>query len=377
MLDVAIVTPRYPPHSEGGGEKSAQLLATGLADAERVDTVTVFSFDGRERVMKDGVRVVRLGTVSSTVTELQNLVAGNRLRHRLSEFDIVHGYNMELHPALGFLSNRYEVPSVATLNSYHFFPASVSNTTSTGLEHLYELVGQPTTGRVLRQYMKRIDAFIALSQAIETIYRENGFSSCRIDHIPNMIDPGFEVPEKEASTSSSDVCTLLYVGTLTENKGVKYLVEALAVLPDEYTLRIVGSGGCEAQLRELIRERDLTDRVMFRGWVPYDEVVGEYASADVFVHPGIWPEPLNRTVLEAMQVGLPVVCTDIGGPPEVLPAEELLCEPENARSLASTIERARNLEGDVGGQNREYVASNHVPSEVVPQIIDLYESVTE
>jgi len=40
-----------------------------------------------------------------------------------------------------------------------------------------------------------------------------------------------------------------------------------------------------------------------------------YAAADLFVHPGLWPEPFGRTIIEAMQHELPVIYSDVGGPP--------------------------------------------------------------
>lgn len=373
-LRVGMVTPRYPPVSTGGGQRSAELLATHLAEADAVDGVTVFSFDGAENTVRDGVTVRRLGAVSSTVTELQNLAALRKLRGRLAGFDVVHAYNMELHPLVGYLSTREGVPSVGTLNSYHFFRSSVTNTTPDPLERLYEAVGYPTTGRLLRRYMKRIDVFVALSDAIRSVYRRHGFGDCRFERIPNMLDPAFEVPERSGETQAGtgEGCELLYVGSLTENKGVVYLVRALERLPSEYRLRLVGEGPREGTLRETARELGVADRVEFSGRVPYERVGAAYARADLFVHPGIWPEPLNRTVFEAMQAGLPVVCTDIGGPPEVVRDERFLCPPGDPAALAATIERTRATEGDIGARNRRYIRDNHSPETIVSEMVALY-----
>lgn len=372
MLDVAVVTPRYPPVSSGGGETSAKLLATQLAASDRVDDVVVFSFDGTETERRDGVTVTRLGSVPPTVTEYQNLQAAWRLRNRLESFDVVHSYNMELHPTVGFLSKHSDLTAVATLNSYHFFPAAVTNTTPRPIERLYETVGHPTTGRVMRHYMRNIDAFVALSRAIREIYEQRGFGNCRIEHIPNMIDPDFE----SVSDVSTDGYSLLYVGSLTENKGVKHLVEAVSMLPDPYYLRIIGTGPREELLRKLAAECGVSDRIEFSSRVSYDEIGAAYAEADVFVHPGIWPEPLNRTVMEAMQSGLPVVCTDIGGPPEVIPNAELLCEPANPSALADAIETAREFRDVVGERNRTHIQERYAPSVIVPQIVNLYETLS-
>lgn len=371
-MRVAVVTPRYPPASTGGGELSTKLLATQLGDAEAVEEVAVFSFDGSGSETVDGVAVHRLGSPSSLVTEYQNLAAYRRLSGRLGAFDVVHAYNMELHPVVGYLSEAEGFPSVATLNSYHFFPKSVTNVRSTGLERLYELLGHPTTGRVLLHLMKKIDAFVALSDAIRRIYRSRGFEDARMELIPNMIDPAFDPPE----SGRDDDRSLLYVGSLTPNKGVGYLVEAMALLPEDYRLRIAGDGEQRAELESLATDAGVADRIEFLGRVPYEDVPDLYAAAGVFVHPGVWPEPLNRTVMEAMQAGLPVVCTDVGGPPEIIPDEELLCPPGEPQALASAIERAVDRAPAVGERNRAHVLEHHSPDVIVPRILELYSELT-
>lgn len=370
-MDVGIVTPRYPPVSGGGGEVSVQLLATQLQNHDQINNVVVYSFDGHSTQTVNGVQVKRLGTPSTFLTEYLNANAWFRLRGRLTDFDVVHAYNMELHPVVGFLSHREEFPSVATLNSYHYFPKSVINVTPSPLEYAYEMLGYPTTGRILRSYVKRIDVLVALSESVRDIYYENSFSGCQIEHITNMLDPSFEVPNVD---DGHDGFRLLYVGSLTRNKGVRYLIKAMASVPDAVHLRVVGDGDCTTSLKELAQEAGVQSRVEFFGPLPYDEIPRQYALADAFVHPGVWPEPLNRTVLEAMQAGLPIVCTDVGGPPEVVPDEELLCPPADSSGLAAAIERAmEKSSGITAEETRRYVRANHHPSVVVPQLVELYD----
>jgi len=369
-MRVGVVTPRYPPTFEGGGEASAELLATQLRTSDRVDDVVVFSFDGSNTEVRDGVEVRRLRNVSSTVTELQNVTAYRLLSSRVDEFDVLHAYNMELHPAVAALSERRPPTSVATLNSYHFLPKSVSNTTPGPVERLYELVGHPTTGRVMMRCMNRMDAFVAISSAVRDVYADHGIDPDRTEVIPNMIDPSFSVPDGDTGAGTR----LLYVGELSKRKGVGDLVRALSTLPSTYELRIVGDGPRAPDLRQLARTLGVDDRVEFTGQVPYERVQEQYAQADVFVHPGVWPEPFGRTVLEAMQAGLPVVCTDVGGPADIVREQELRCPPEDPDALAAAI-RTAAADDAVGERNRTYVAEEFSPSSVVARIVDVYERV--
>jgi starch synthase len=376
-MHVCLVTPRYPPTAVGGGEISARIRAETLRTHPRVDELVVLSFDGTEEETHNGVPVRRLGNPDTLLTEWQNLRAYPTLRNAIAEFDIVHAYNMELHPAVGLASDRTDVPAVGSLNSYHFFKQAVNNVEPGTAERLYELFGYPTTGRILRRLIRRLDAFLVPSDAVKRIYEEHGFADQRIETVGNIADPEFEPADSAAGaeTAPDDGCSLLYVGQLTSNKGVRHLIESLVHLDGEYHLRVVGDGPELSTLRAVASEHGVESRTEFVGRVPYEQVKSFYATADVFVHPGVWPEPFNRTLLEAMQSGLPAVCTDIGGPPEVIPQSELLCEPKNPESLADAIERACTDQDRFGTENREHVVGNYMPESIVPRIVELYEEV--
>ncbi len=368
-MHIAIVTPRYPPTFAGGGEKSAELLASKLVQTDRIDSIVVYSFDGVGHSCINGVAVNRLGSISPVVTEYQNLVAFPKLRSQLPQFDIVHAYNMELHPVVGYLAGKDQITSVATLNSYHFLPKSVTNTQPGHLERLYELLGYPTTGRILLRYVKQNDQFIALSRAVADIYEDHGFPENKIEIIPNMFDPSFETPER---TTHTNRFRLLYVGSLAPNKGVAYLVRAMANLPSDFELRIVGPGDQATTLESLADEYGVGDRTEICGKVPYDQVKQEYANADLFVHPGVWPEPFGRTILEAMQAGLPVVCTNIGAPPEIVPDKQLVCEPADPDSLAEAIQRGQKKILQDCTCNPCDVLESYSPETIASRIVDLY-----
>lgn len=372
-MHVGVVTPRYPPSVSGGGEVSVQMLAEQLHGDRRVDSVTVLSFDGWKTETVDGVDVVRLGDVSPTLTEWQNLRAYRRLKRNVAQrdIDIIHAYNMELHPAVGRLGSKTGIETVATLNSYHFFPKSVANTPSSWLERVYELIGYPTTGQILRQFMSRIDTFVALSSTIERIYIDHGLSPEQIEIIPNMYDPSFSVPSVEAD--SDGPVRLLNVGSLTEIKGVRYLVEAMPELSAEFELRVVGDGPQLSEMKALSRELGVEESISFSGHIPYEQIPAEYARADIFVHPGVWPEPFSRTVVEAMQAGLPVVSTEVGGHTDVIQDSELLCRSKDPEALADGIERAADDRAQYGQRNQEYVTEHLAPSSVIERIVDLYE----
>lgn len=369
-MRVGIVTPRFPPTISGGGEISVKLLVEQLVD--RGHDVQVFSFDGGERTDVNGFNVHRFRGIPRGILEIANgyaLFELWRARDSVASLDVMHAYSVTLNPAVGRVSSSLDVPSIATLNTYDLLPKAAFGVNANPPRRLYELLAMPTTGRFLRREVKRIDRFITLSHASRQVYRENSFDDICIDVVPNMVDPEFEPIDV---TKSRQGYNLLFVGSLIKEKGVSYLVRALTELPADVSLRIVGSGKEEGSLRALAVNLGVRSRIEFRGRIPYEEVYREYSSADCFVHPGVWPEPFGRTILEAMQTGLPVVTTAVGGPAELVPQEELQCSPRDPDALADAIKISRTRP-DVGEENREYVLKHFSPDTVVPQLCDVYD----
>jgi glycosyltransferase involved in cell wall biosynthesis len=136
---------------------------------------------------------------------------------------------------------------------------------------------------------------------------------------------------------------LLYVGRLDPRKGVDTAVEALALLPAEAQLEIIGGWDSaeETRLRALAGDRGVADRVRFAGQRSKDEIADAYAAADAVVFPVRWEEPWGLVPLEAMARSRPVVATGRGGSADYLRDGEncLLFEAGDAASLATALRR--------------------------------------
>jgi glycosyltransferase involved in cell wall biosynthesis len=136
---------------------------------------------------------------------------------------------------------------------------------------------------------------------------------------------------------------LLYVGRLDERKGVDTAVDALALLPADTTLTIVGSGDPSERprLERHAEAAGVADRVVFAGSRDSDGLAAAYAAADVVVFPVRWDEPWGLVPLESMAVGRPVVATGRGGSAEYLRDGDnaLLFEAGDATGLAAAVRR--------------------------------------
>lgn len=176
-----------------------------------------------------------------------------------------------------------------------------------------------------------------------------------------------------------DAFTLLFLGSLNNEKGLFDLIEAVALLKDDYPLlrlEIGGSNG-EKSLWEAVSRKNLEDRIKLNGWITGDAKDALMRRATLFVLPSYY-EGLPMCVLESMANDLPVVASDVGGTSDIITSgyngilikpgdipgiasaiRELLAQPEQRRTMA---ENARNT-----------IIQKFSAPVVIPQIEALYE----
>jgi len=140
---------------------------------------------------------------------------------------------------------------------------------------------------------------------------------------------------------------LLYVGRLSERKGVLVAVEALRLLlagGADVRLDLVGDAFTEhaafaARLRERLDDPALAGRTTVHGFAA--DVWGHLAAADVLLVPSVLPEPFGNTAVEGVLAARPVVASDTGGLPEAVGdvASARLVPAGDAAALAEAVRR--------------------------------------
>jgi len=155
---------------------------------------------------------------------------------------------------------------------------------------------------------------------------------------------------------------VLFVGRISEQKGIFPLLEAARALPDDVSLVLCASSPDTPELAARL-EAAVAGRSRVR-WInamlPVAEVVQLYSHASVFVCPSIY-EPFGLINLEAMACGTPVVASRVGGIPEVVVDGETgwLVPPGDPTALAEALRvaladpaRARRM-GEAGRRRVE------------------------
>lgn len=133
---------------------------------------------------------------------------------------------------------------------------------------------------------------------------------------------------------------LFTAARLTAWKGVDYLIDALARVPDVH-LVIAGDGPQYGTLQQRAAERQLADRVIFLGKLPHDQLAIYLRAADYLIlYSGY--EGLSHTILEALYAGTPVIASQRGGNPEIVRDGDngLLVKHPDLEALVSVLQHA-------------------------------------
>ena len=199
-----------------------------------------------------------------------------------------------------------------------------------------------------------------------------GIPAAKVETIHYGMD---QLPQAWGENPPNDVPAgarvLLAVARLTPQKGIDLAVRALATLPEDTVLVVLGEGPERARLEALARELGVGRRVFLPGRVP--DVAAWLRRASLLVHPVRW-EGFGLGVLEAMLAGLPVVATNVSSLPELVVDGEtgLLVQPDDPSALALGIARALG-EPQLGDAGRERARREFSVDRMIGLTVALYE----
>lgn len=211
------------------------------------------------------------------------------------------------------------------------------------------------SGRKLRMYCK-LDKWalrlcmgvIAVSEEIKVDLVQSGVKENRVNVVPNAVTVSVDNPTlylqghqlRKVLGIGPDEIAVGYLGRLSEEKGVKFLIKALSKSFQKMSnlkLVIVGDGPDKSALEKLTHDQGLESRVIFVGFQANTEPW--FSVFDLFVLPSL-TEGTPMALLEAMAAGIPVVASAVGGVPSVVEDQVngLLVPPSRADLIAEKIE---------------------------------------
>lgn len=368
----------------GGAQEVVRTLATYLTEAGSPTVVCTFK-DGplRQEIERQGILVEVLPARRYSVLALPLFVVDMlRIRRELARLVRKHRVNVvqtHLLRALDFLvlSLRFQADLHVfwTVHNYNFAlqPDQLPR-------HLWLLGAKRLAHRLLYLLAVRWAAgFIAVSDEVETaILQQIGSVRDKIAVICNGVDVrryGRGARARCELGLPEQARLLTVVGTLKEQKGHRFLIEAAAPIvaryPDLHIL-VVGDGALMDPLKAQAAALGLERHVHFLG--SRDDVPSLLAASDYFVLPSLW-EGLPMALVEAMASELPIVATEVSGTRQVMVAGEtgllvppgdaallreailgLLAEPRRARAMARAARRRVEQSFSAAKQAEEHLA---------------------
>ena len=262
--------------------------------------------------------------VSGSVARITlSLRTAGKVKGVLDEgFDIVHVHEPFM-PQLPIQFLRYS--TAVNVGTWH--AARESN--------FFYLYGR----RLIKRWQTKLDGKIAVSSA--AVKHIEQYFPGYYNVIPNGVDVEHFArdiaPLAEFQDGKQNV---LFVGRPEKRKGLRYLIRAFVevqrAIPDT-RLIVVGAGKFDRYERA-VRSMKLHD-VVFRSYVPFDELPRYHHTSHVYCAPNTGFESQGIVLLEAMAAGMPIVASNIDGFAGVLThgVEGLLVKPQDTRALADGI----------------------------------------
>ena len=188
-------------------------------------------------------------------------------------------------------------------------------------------------------YIKRKVSAIQPSDKIHTIY--NGIDLKKFSPKESL-----SISRKDIGFSEDDFI-IIYSGRINNEKGISELIDALFQLRDipQIRLMVLGSSFFDNAKNEesfilSLKEKakKIEHKIIFTGFIPYNQVPEYLQLADIAVLPSMWEEPFGLTIVEAMASGLPLITTRSGGIPEICKDVATIVDREDiVNNLASSI----------------------------------------
>ena len=371
-MNVGFFTDSYLPR-RSGVVHAVEAAARGLRERGHRTYIFAPAYPGHVDADPDVLRFPSIAPPGHPDFPLAVPYAPTHLRAiRGFELDLVHSHTPFLLGGLGvWVARTLKRPLVFT---YHTLYAEYA--------HYAPLVGELTRPFVIAYttaYCNRCDRVLVSVPSLVELLRQYGVRT-KIDVVPSVgvdlaefaqsepggVRAGFRIP--------ADALLLLFVGRLAREKGVPLLLDAVAGLPQNVWLLLVGDGPERRELAAQAQRLGLAERVVFAGEQDHAHVVDALGASDLFVFPS-QTETLGLAVLEAMAAGRAVVAVEGGAIPEMVRDGETgrLVPPDPAalRQAIADLVDAPALRRAMGDRARSLAASRS-QARVVDQLLAVY-----
>jgi starch synthase len=322
-MQIDIISKEYPPHIYGGAGVHVFELSKALKAIDGVD-INIRCFDG-PRDEKDVFGYEKQNPNLSGVFETLDI--DNQIASDIKDTDLVHSHTWYANMA-GFLASKnLNVPHIITAHSLE--PLRPWKAEQLG-------GGYAISSFIEKNAYEAADGIIAVSNAMrnDILKAYPNVDPKKVYTVLNGIDIDVykkaeesvykkTIAELKEKYGIADAPTATFVGRITRQKGLVYLMEALEKVPSNIQIILCAGAPDTPEImqevdnlyKELLENRG--NIVLITDMLPVEKLKCLLQFSDCFLCPSIY-EPLGIVNLEAMALDLPVVATRTGGIPEVV-----------------------------------------------------------
>lgn len=340
------------PKTPGGLERYVYELTLRLA--ENNDRVELCGVGLPEDETNVPIQMTNLAAPDTNILQRLWTVRNNFKKTRITKPDAVN-----LHFALYSLPILDLIPADVPI-TFNFHGPWASESQEEGVDNITALLKKSL---IEKRTYQRCDRFIVLSKAFGNIlHQKYQIPWEKIHIIPGGVDINRFKPDssiQEARTKlgwSCDRPTIFTSRRLVHRVGLDKLLTAIAQIkpkiPDIY-LAIAGRGPLQTSLQQQVTQLGLEDNVKFLGFLPDELLPVAYQAADLSIMPSQSFEGFGLAIVESLACGTPVICTPVGGMPEILQpfSPDLIADSIQVNAIAEKLEQV--FLGEITKPSRE------------------------
>ncbi len=371
-------------YTEFGGEDRVVNNLIRLLQ-EKGHSVFVFIKDSNE------IQNMRFGKIRAFFSGIYSWASKQELRRYIEEYkpDVVHVHNVFplISPSILIECKRSGIPVVMTVHNYRLICPNglfmtnghICEKCSGGHEYwcilrncennLLKSIGYALRNYIARKrryYLNNINIYICLTQFQKNILIREGFHADNISILSNVIQ------SSKIETSESSGEYIGYIGRISREKGISTLFKAAGMCKD-ISFKAAGSYENAIELT-----KSAPSNFEFCGFLDGNKIHEFYHNSRFIVLCSEWYEVFPLVLLEAMNRGKAVICSRIGGLPEIVEdgITGLMFEPGNAKDLSEKIRYLwdrPDLCKKMGEAGREKALKVYSPGEYYKSLMTIYE----
>ncbi|MHA1212367.1 MAG: glycosyltransferase family 4 protein [Candidatus Heimdallarchaeota archaeon] len=355
-ISVLMLSWEFPPFKVGGLAAHVFDISQVLVKKGFEIHVLTCSFPGAaDFEVLDGVYVHRFDAYEIPGPEFlqwdlnMNLLMEKKAIEIIDKYniDIIHAHDWLVASAAIGLKHMYRKPLLSTIHSLERGRRSgLFNDGQHMIDQIENLLVQESWHNIVcSQYMQSLCHF------------SFAFPNDKMTIIPNGVryaDFSVELPKEEKirhhkKYAAKEEHIIAYIGRLVPEKGVNILLGAVKSVIDRVPntkFVIAGEGWHRNELERITKELQITDKVLFTGYIPEEDFLAYFNVADILVVPSTY-EPFGIVALEGMATNTPIIVSDVGGLSEIVDHQwtGMKVPADNSAILAEVIVELLQNEG--------------------------------